>query len=199
MAAALARSRGEAAGVGSRRSLSGVGVGSPGDANEKTGTVSAARNIPGWERELRDSVPALAEGRSAQRCGSGTMSRSPTDAEFHLGAGKPYDTILGVFWGTGVGGGLILDGKSWLGRGAAAEIGHMVVKMDGAKCPLRAQGLHGGLRGPRRDGGEGARGDRRTVRKTKLFELVPRSTTRTGLRAASGSGPSTTATSSPRS
>jgi len=40
-----------------------------------------------------------------------------------------------VFWGTGVGGGLILDGKLWEGRGGAGEIGHMVVKSDGRTCP----------------------------------------------------------------
>ena len=63
-----------------------------------------------------------------------------TEAEFELGAGEPYDSLLGVFWGTGVGGGLILDGKPWLGRGAAGEIGHMVVKRGGAKCPCGRRG-----------------------------------------------------------
>ncbi len=45
-----------------------------------------------------------------------------------------------MFWGTGVGGGLILDGKPWLGRGGAGEIGHMVVKLDGAQCPCGRRG-----------------------------------------------------------
>ena len=59
-----------------------------------------------------------------------------TEAEFHLGAGREFSTsLLGVCWGTGVGGGLIIDGKPWPGRGAAGEIGHMVVKRGGAKCP----------------------------------------------------------------
>ena len=57
-----------------------------------------------------------------------------TDAEFRLGAGRPYDSLLGVFWGTGVGAGLILDGKPWTGRGGAGEIGHVVVEIDGARC-----------------------------------------------------------------
>ena len=43
-----------------------------------------------------------------------------THAEFELGAAA-YRSFLGVFWGTGVGGGIILDGKPWLGRGAAAR------------------------------------------------------------------------------
>ena len=57
-----------------------------------------------------------------------------TDAEFKLGAGPRVRSLLGVFWGTGVGGGLILDGEAWTGLGAAGEIGHMVVKMNGARC-----------------------------------------------------------------
>jgi glucokinase len=63
-----------------------------------------------------------------------------TEAEFHLGAGKEFQSLIGVFWGTGVGGGLILDGKPWLGRGAAGEIGHMVINHGGAKCPCGRRG-----------------------------------------------------------
>ena len=63
-----------------------------------------------------------------------------TTAEFARGAGKPFDSLLGVFWGTGVGGGLILDGKPWLGRGGAGEIGHMVVELDGARCQCGRRG-----------------------------------------------------------
>jgi glucokinase len=70
----------------------------------------------------------------------GTDVQVATDAEFHLGAGKPYDSILGVFWGTGVGGGIILNGKPWLGRGGAGEIGHMVVVIDGRVCGCGRRG-----------------------------------------------------------
>ena len=63
-----------------------------------------------------------------------------TDAEFELGAGRPYRSVLGVMWGTGVGGGLVLDGKPWLGRGGAGEIGHVVVRIDGRRCPCGRKG-----------------------------------------------------------
>ena len=63
-----------------------------------------------------------------------------TDAEFKLGAGRPYGSLLGVFWGTGVGAGLILDGEPWTGRGGAGEIGHMVVEIDGARCTCGRRG-----------------------------------------------------------
>jgi glucokinase len=131
------REAAEQAGV-ETSSLAGVGVGSPGDADEKTGVVSAAKNLPGWD----GSFP-LAE-RLSKALGTdvriGNDVQVATEAEFHLGAGKPYRTLIGVFWGTGVGGGLVLDGKPWLGRGAAGEIGHMVVKRGGAHCPCGRRG-----------------------------------------------------------
>jgi glucokinase len=119
-------------------SLAGVGVGSPGDADEKTGVVSAARNIPGWDGSFPLGETLSADLGTEVRVGNDVQVA--TEAEFHLGAGKPYKTILGVFWGTGVGGGLVLDGKPWIGRGAAGEIGHMVVKRGGAKCPCGRRG-----------------------------------------------------------
>jgi glucokinase len=120
------------------RDLAGVGVGSPGDADESTGIVSDARNLPGWE----GSFP-LGE-RLGEAVGApvsiGNDVSVAVEGEFHLGAGRPYDSILGVWWGTGVGGGLILDGKTWLGRGAAGEIGHMVIKRGGARCTCGRRG-----------------------------------------------------------
>ncbi len=136
MAAAL-REASDAAGI-ETDSLQGVGVGSPGDTDETTGTVSGARNIPGWD----GSFPlgkVLSEALGTQvRVGNDVQVA--TDAEFHLGAGRAYSSLLGVFWGTGVGGGLILDGKPWIGRGAAGEIGHVVVKRNGARCPCGRRG-----------------------------------------------------------
>ena len=94
-----------------------------------------------------------------------------TNAEFKLGAGKPYDSILGVFWGTGVGGGLILDGKPWTGRGAAGEIGHMVVKEGGRRCPC---GRYGCMEAYAGRGAMEARARKRQEggANTKLFEIM---------------------------
>ena len=63
-----------------------------------------------------------------------------TDAEAALGAGRDHRSMLGVFWGTGVGGGIVLDGRPWVGRGGAGEIGHVVVKVDGERCPCGRRG-----------------------------------------------------------
>jgi glucokinase len=118
--------------------LLGVGVGSPGVIDAATGSVSSARNLPDWAGtfELGPAVSA----RLGVPVFLGNDVDVATAAEFELGAGKPYQSLLGVFWGTGVGGGLILDGERWIGRGGAGEIGHTVVKLGGAKCPCGRRG-----------------------------------------------------------
>jgi glucokinase len=131
MAGAL-RDAAAAAGAETRE-LTGVGVGSPGAVDETSGTVSSARNLPGWEGTF-----ALAQdlgGRIGSAVRLGNDVQVATDAEFQLGAARDFDSVLGVFWGTGVGGGIVLDGKPWVGRGAGGEIGHVVVRRDGARCP----------------------------------------------------------------
>ncbi|HVD86342.1 MAG TPA: ROK family protein [Solirubrobacterales bacterium] len=167
MAAAL-REAAEGAGVESEK-LAGVGVGSPGDADEKTGVVSGARNLPGWE----GSFP-LAEALK-QALGTevrvGNDVQVATEAEFHLGAGREFQSLIGVFWGTGVGGGLVLDGEPWLGRGAAGEIGHMVVKRGGAKCPCGRKGCLEAYAGRSAMETE-ARRQQKEGHKTDLFKLM---------------------------
>jgi glucokinase len=118
--------------------LEGVGVGSPGAVADDEGTVAAARNLPDWEEAypLRDDLCS----RLDTRVRLGNDVQVATDAEFELGAAQQYSSILGVFWGTGVGGGIVLDGKPWLGRSAAGEIGHVVVSMGGRKCPCGRRG-----------------------------------------------------------
>ena len=127
----------QAAGLESS-ALRGVGVGSPGVIDDSTGAVSTARNLPGWNGSFE--LGQTLSGELGTPVYVGNDVQVATDAEFKLGAGKPYKSILGVFWGTGVGGGLILGGKPWLGRGGAGEIGHMVVVMDGRKCPCGRRG-----------------------------------------------------------
>jgi glucokinase len=112
--------------------LAGVGIGSPGDVDAKAGTVTSARNLPNWEGEF--ALGAALEHALGTRAHLGNDVQVATDAEFELGAGRPYRSLLGVFWGTGVGGGIVLDGRPWTGRGAAGEIGHIVVRIDGERC-----------------------------------------------------------------
>jgi glucokinase len=132
MAAALSEAA-DAAGI-EPSSLASVGVGSPGVIDAAAGTVASARNLTDWI-EAFPLAAELSKPLGGVPVSIGNDVNVATDAEFKLGAGKPYKSILGVFWGTGVGGGIVLNGKSWQGRGAAAEIGHVVVKKDGAQCP----------------------------------------------------------------
>lgn len=119
--------------------LTHVGVGSPGAIDAAAGTVASASNLPGWS----DAYPLAPE--LASQLGTpvvlGNDVQVATDAEARLGAGRDHRSLLGVFWGTGVGGGIVLDGKPWVGVGAAGEIGHVCVQMHrGLRCPC---GRHG--------------------------------------------------------
>jgi glucokinase len=167
MAAAL-REAAEQAGAGPA-SLAGVGVGSPGDADERTGIVSAARNLPGWEGSF--PLAAALEEALGTEVRVGNDVQVATEAEFQLGAGREFRSLLGVFWGTGVGGGLVLDGRPWLGRGAAGEIGHVVVKRGGARCPCGREGCMEAYAGRSAMEAE-ARRRHQEGHATDLFELM---------------------------
>ena len=149
--------------------LEGVGIGSPGEIDAKAGTVAQARNLPDWERAFplaRELSKAL--GAPVML---GNDVQVATDAEFRLGVGEPYGSLLGVFWGTGVGGGLVLDGHPWTGRGSAGEIGHMVVKRGGALCTC---GRYGCLEAYAGRGAMELRARRKAEKgkKTKLFKIM---------------------------
>ena len=158
----------QAAGVQSGE-LAAVGVGSPGVVDEETGTVSGAGNLPGWSGSFE--LGSTLSGELGTAVFVGNDVQVATDAEFHLGAGREYKSLLGVFWGTGVGGGLILNGKPWVGRGGAGEIGHMVVRINGARCTCGRRGCMEAYSG--RAAME-ARARRRVEkgRRTDLFKLM---------------------------
>ncbi len=140
IATAMAESLGESAGQAGIGidSLEGVGVGSPGDVDSHAGAVSGARNLSGWTGTF--ALAAVLQEQLGTRVELGNDVSVAVDAEAELGAGRGRGSMLGVFWGTGVGGGIVLDGKSWVGRGAAAEIGHVVVKRGGRRCPCGRKG-----------------------------------------------------------
>ncbi|MDP8968842.1 MAG: ROK family protein, partial [Actinomycetota bacterium] len=118
--------------------LAHVGVGSPGTVDAAQGSISNAKNLPDWA-----GTYALA-ANLAEKLGAavalGNDVQVATDAEAALGAGRGHSSMLGVYWGTGVGGGIVLDGRPWIGRGGAGEIGHVVVQVGGARCPCGRRG-----------------------------------------------------------
>jgi len=148
--------------------LVGVGVGSPGVIGEATGAVSTARNLPGWEGSFALG-PELAS-ELGTKVAIGNDVQVATDAEFALGAGRPYKSLLGVMWGTGVGGGLIVNGKPWVGRGGAGEIGHMVVEIGGARCPCGRRGCMEAYAG--RAAMEARARKRQKEQRTDLFKIM---------------------------
>ncbi len=118
--------------------LAGVGVGSPGVVDRAKGTVSQARNLPDWE----GTFPLGTELTAAFGCPVvlGNDVQVTVEGEYALGAGRGFDSLICVAWGTGVGGGLVIGGEIWRGRGAAGEIGHTVVKLGGRRCPCGRRG-----------------------------------------------------------
>ncbi len=106
---------------------SAAGIGLPGPVIPGTGVLPAAPNLPGWDHDVAvgrllsdrlDGLPVVV----------GNDVNVGTLAEHRYGAGVGVDNLLGVFAGTGVGAGLILDGRLRQGpRGMAGEIGHTFV------------------------------------------------------------------------
>jgi glucokinase len=149
--------------------LTGVGVGAPGAVDPAAGVLLQAGNLPGW-----DGPHPLAESLSKKAkvpVFLGNDVQVAVAAEARLGAGRPYRSLLGVWWGTGVGGGIYLDGRRWTGRGAAGEIGHIVVQRGGSRCSCGRRGCMEAYAGraamERRARKAVGRGQ-----KTKLFELM---------------------------
>jgi glucokinase len=118
--------------------LDSVGVGSPGAVEATQGTISHASNVSGFDKPV--AAAAELQARLGKPVRLGNDVGVAVEAEARLGAGRHLDSFLGVWWGTGVGGGVILNGRRWLGRGHAGEFGHTLVKKNGARCPCGLQG-----------------------------------------------------------
>ncbi len=159
----------ENAGLGVEE-LTGVGVGSPGAVDEASGTVALAANLAGgwvdpypFEEELARILH--------HRVRVANDVEVAALAEVELGAGRTLPSFLAVWWGTGLGGSVVLDGTRWAGGGAAGELGHVVVSMGGRRCPCGRNGCAEAYAGR---GAMEARARRlhKRGRKTHLFELM---------------------------
>jgi len=161
-------------------SLAGAGVGAPGEVDQAAGTLARAGNLPGWDG-VHPVVADLSRALGVPvRIGNDV--RVAVEAERVLGAGRSYRSFLGVWWGTGVGGAVVLDGKLWLGRGSAGELGHVVVKLDGRRCPCGRRGCLEAYAG-RGAMERTARKAEEAGTKTKLFSIMKK---RGRLRLTSG-------------
>ena len=116
----------------------GIGIGAPGPLNPITGILLEAPNLPGWYNvPLRNIISA--------RFGLPTFLGNDANlaglAENTFGAGHGQSHMIYLTVSTGIGGGIIVDGRMLLGaRGLGAEVGHTIVDPDG---PLCSCGHHG--------------------------------------------------------
>ncbi len=110
----------------------GMGVGAPGPLNPDTGTVYSPPNLPGWDNvPLRD----LLEQRTGLPVFLGNDANLAALGEYTFGAGKDYRYLVYLTISTGVGGGVIEDGRILRGaKGAAAELGHITIDLNGPRC-----------------------------------------------------------------
>ena len=122
----------------SKGTLLGIGVGVPGLVDLDTGMLRQSPNLPGWhdypvkaEIERRIHAPVVLENDA----------NAAALGEKWLGAGKDVDSLCMITMGTGVGGGIILDGSIWHGMtGMAGELGHVTVNPEGPPCPCGNRG-----------------------------------------------------------
>ncbi|MFH1022754.1 MAG: ROK family protein [Planctomycetota bacterium] len=114
------------------KKILGVGVGVPGPVDVKRGILMNPPNLPGWKfvrlkdaLEKRFPVPVVIENDA----------NAAAFGEYWAGAGRKASSLAVFTLGTGIGGGLILNGEIWHGaHGTGAEFGHMTVNGDGVKC-----------------------------------------------------------------
>jgi glucokinase len=127
------------------KQVRGVGVGAPGAVNPEEGRVIFAPNLPGWkdvalEKELGKHLerPVFVEND----CNVSTLGVHQTELK-----GKPK-SMIGIFLGTGIGGGLILNGQLYSGfNRTAGEVGHMILEVGGPKCNCGNRGCFEALAG----------------------------------------------------
>ena len=119
-------------------SLLGVGIASPGPLDIARGCVDGSPNLPGWT-----GFPIAGEIGKA----FGLPARIDNDAnaaavgEFRFGAGKGFPNMVYVTLSTGIGGGVIVDGRLMRGaNGNAAELGHLTLDIKGPPCPCGGRG-----------------------------------------------------------
>ena len=114
-----------------------IGIGAPGAADPKTGMIYKAPNL-GW---VNVPLGELLREKFGAPVAIGNDVQVAILGEHAYGAAKGKSRAVGIWIGTGIGGGLIVDGELDRGhRGAAGEIGHMVLDENGPECPCGRKG-----------------------------------------------------------
>jgi glucokinase len=109
-----------------------IGIGAPGPLDPRRGLILDAPNLPGW---INIPLRELMESHFGCPVALGNDGNLAALAEWRYGAGRGSENVLYLTWGTGIGAGVIADGRLLLGhRGLAAELGHMQVDPHGERC-----------------------------------------------------------------
>ncbi len=117
--------------------IAAVGVGSPGACNAETGVVEYANNLGFENVPMRDMLAALVNKPVSIE----NDANAAAYGEFVAGAAKGCSSCICITLGTGVGGGVIIDGKIMAGHNyAGAELGHTVIVVDGEQCSCGRKG-----------------------------------------------------------
>jgi glucokinase len=118
----------------------GVGIGSPGPINLRTGVLGLLPNFPGWDSfPIRNALSSYTGFDVTLECDANAAAI----AEWQLGAGlnEGLESMAMITLGTGVGSGLILGGHVWQGMfGMAGEVGHSTVEPGGLLCGCGSRG-----------------------------------------------------------
>ena len=148
-----------------------VGIGTPGKIDARKGIVSRSGNVVGMAEPFALG-PAVSNELDGIPVVIDNDVRVAILGEYERGAGRQYKNVIGVFVGTGVGGGLVLDGKLREGRGAAGEIGHTLVKAGGRICSCGKKGCLEAYAGRGCIEATARRWAAKKKMKTELFEIM---------------------------
>ena len=115
-----------------------VGLGVPGTANKETGIVEYANNLGFYDEPLVSMMEKALPGKKIR---FDNDANAAAWGEYTAGSGKGVNSMLAVTLGTGVGGGIILDGKLYEGINyAAGEFGHFTIDRNGISCNCGRKG-----------------------------------------------------------
>jgi glucokinase len=119
------------------REIAALGFGIPSRIDQRSGRAVASVNIPLADVDFRDRM----QQRHGLPVGIDNDANAATMGEWHAGAAKGARFVVMLTLGTGVGGGLILDGRTYRGTtGVGAELGHIVIGIDGPPCGCGGHG-----------------------------------------------------------
>ena len=115
--------------------FAGVGLGCPGTVDDESGEVVCAFNLGLIHYDLRGAI----KQRTGYEIRLGNDANVAALAEASVGVGKGAHSVVVITLGTGVGGGVVLEGRMLVGwTGAASELGHMVIRAGGEECCFEA-------------------------------------------------------------